>query len=128
MIRRITRLLTAHIDSQLLVLLLLLMSVGLVTIFSGSNQSVPRISSQVANICVALGVMYVFANVSPHYLRRIALPLYVIGVLLLVCVALFGDIVNGARRWLYVGVTRIQPSEIMKIAVPLMLALYFYLY
>jgi len=86
---------------------------------------VPRISSQVANIMVALGVMYVFANVPPHYLRRIALPLYVCGVLLLVCVALFGEIVNGARRWLYVGVTRIQPSELMKIAVPLMLAWYF---
>ena len=124
-IRRLTRLLTAHLDTQLLIVLLLLMGVGLATIFSGSNQSVPRISSQVANIMVALGVMYVFANVPPHYLRRIALPLYVCGVLLLVCVALFGEIVNGARRWLYVGVTRIQPSELMKIAVPLMLAWYF---
>jgi len=121
----LTRLLTAHLDTQLLIVLLLLMGVGLATIFSGSNQSVPRISSQVANIMVALGVMYVFANVPPHYLRRIALPLYVCGVLLLVCVALFGEIVNGARRWLYVGVTRIQPSELMKIAVPLMLAWYF---
>ncbi len=125
MIRRITRLLTAHIDSQLLIAALLLMSLGLVTIFSGSNQSVPRLTSQLANIVVALGVMYVFANIAPHYLMRIALPLYVLGVLLLVCVALFGDIVNGARRWLYVGVTRIQPSELMKIAVPLMLAWYF---
>jgi rod shape determining protein RodA len=74
---------------------------------------------------VAFAVMYVFANIPPHYLMRIALPLYVSGVVLLVCVALFGDIVNGARRWLHVGVTRIQPSEIMKIAVPLMLAWYF---
>jgi rod shape determining protein RodA len=124
-IRRITRLLTAHIDNQLLVAVLLLMAVGLVTIFSGSNQSVPRISSQFANILVALGVLYMFANIPPHYLTRIALPLYVLGVLLLVCVALFGDVVNGARRWLYIGVTRIQPSELMKIAVPLMLAWYF---
>jgi rod shape determining protein RodA len=121
----LTRLLTAHLDIQLLMVLLLLMGVGLATIFSGSNQSVPRISSQVANIMVALGVMYIFANVPPHFLRRIALPLYVFGVLLLVCVALFGEIVNGARRWLYIGVTRIQPSELMKIAVPLMLAWYF---
>ena len=124
-IRRVMRILTAHIDNQLLVALMLLMTVGLVTIFSGSNQSIPRLSSQLANILVALGVMYAFANVPPHYLRRVALPLYVLGVLLLVCVALFGDIVNGARRWLYVGVTRIQPSELMKIAVPLMLAWYF---
>jgi rod shape determining protein RodA len=124
-IRRITRLLTAHLDGQLLVAILLLMAVGLATIFSGSNQSLARVSSQFANMLVALGVMYAFANIPPHYLTRIALPLYVLGVLLLICVALFGDIVNGARRWLYLGVTRIQPSELMKIAVPLMLAWYF---
>jgi rod shape determining protein RodA len=117
--------LTAHVDSQLLIVLLILMAVGMVTIFSGSNQNLPRVSSQLANIFVALGVLYAFANIPPHYLMRAALPLYVLGLLLLVCVALFGDIVNGARRWLYVGVTRIQPSELMKIAVPLMLAWYF---
>ncbi len=125
LIRRVTRFLTAHVDGQLLGAVLLLMAVGLIVIFSGSNQSLARVSSQTVNMLVALGVMYAFANVPPHYLMRIALPLYVLGVLLLVCVALFGDIVNGARRWLYVGVTRIQPSEIMKIAVPLMLAWYF---
>ena len=124
-IRRITRLLTAHLDGQLLAAIFMLMTVGLVAIFSGSNQSLARLSSQLANMLVALGVMYAFANIPPHYLTRIALPLYVLGVLLLICVALFGDIVNGARRWLYIGVTRIQPSELMKIAVPLMLAWYF---
>jgi rod shape determining protein RodA len=56
---------------------------------------------------------------------RLALPLYVLGILLLIAVALFGDVVNGARRWLDLGVTRIQPSELMKIAVPLALAWYF---
>ena len=69
--------------------------------------------------------MWVFANIPPHYLMRLAFPLYVLGVLLLVGVALFGDVVNGARRWLDLGVTRIQPSELMKIAVPLALAWYF---
>ncbi len=124
-IRRLTQTLTAHVDTQLLLAILLLMGVSLLAIFSGSNQSVPRVSSQLVNMLVALGVMYTFAYVPPNFLLRIALPLYVFGVLLLVCVALFGDIVNGARRWLHVGVTRIQPSEIMKIAVPLMLAWYF---
>lgn len=124
-VRRITRMLTAHIDGPLLGTMLLLMGVGLIVIFSGSNQNLPRVSTQMVSMLVALGVMYAFANIPPHYLTRIALPLYVLGVLLLVCVALFGDVVNGARRWLHVGVTRIQPSEIMKIAVPLMLAWYF---
>jgi rod shape determining protein RodA len=125
LIRRAAHALTAHIDGPLLVAALLLMGVGLVVIFSGSNESVARVTSQVVSMLVALGIMYVFANVPPHYLARIALPLYLLGVLLLVCVALFGDVVNGARRWLYIGVTRIQPAELMKIAVPLMLAWYF---
>jgi rod shape determining protein RodA len=124
-LRRIARMLTAHIDGPLLGTILLLLGVGLIAIFSGSNQNLARVSTQVVSMLVALGVMYAFANIPPHYLTRIALPLYVLGVLLLVCVALFGDVVNGARRWLHIGVTRIQPSEIMKIAVPLMLAWYF---
>jgi rod shape determining protein RodA len=125
LVRRLSATLTAHIDAQLLIAMLLLMGVSLLAIFSGSNQSFGRISNQLVNITVALTVMYIFAYVPPNFLLRIALPLYLSGVLLLICVALFGDIVNGARRWLHVGVTRIQPSELMKIAVPLMLAWYF---
>ena len=84
-----------------------------------------RVSGQFTNMLVALGVMWVFANIPPHYLMRLSVPVYVLGLLLLVGVALFGDIVNGARRWLNLGITRIQPSELMKIAAPLMLAWYF---
>ena len=125
LIRRAARFLTAHVDAPLLGAILLLMALGLIVIFSGSNQGLTRVITQTISMLVALGVMYAFANIPPHYLMRVALPLYVLGVLLLVSVALFGDVVHGARRWLHVGVTRIQPSEIMKIAVPLMLAWYF---
>ena len=124
-IRRAARLLTAHVDAPLLGAVLLLMALGLIVIFSGSNQGLTRVTTQAISMLVALGVMYAFANIPPHYLMRVAVPLYVLGVLLLVGVALFGDVVHGARRWLPVGVTRIQPSELMKIAVPLMLAWYF---
>ena len=124
-VARFARALAAHIDGPLLAGILLLMGVSLVVIFSGSNQNFARVSSQMVNMLVALGIMYVFANIPPHYLMRIALPLYVLGVLLLACVYGFGEVVNGARRWLHVGVTRIQPSELMKIALPLMLAWYF---
>jgi rod shape determining protein RodA len=69
--------------------------------------------------------MWLTANVSPKRLASIAIPLYAVALLLLVGVAVAGEVVNGARRWLNVGVTRIQPSELMKIALPLMLAWYF---
>jgi rod shape determining protein RodA len=79
----------------------------------------------VANIAVALAVMWLAANIPPHYLQRLALPVYAVGLLLLIAVALFGEVTNGARRWLDLGVTRIQPSELMKVAVPMALAWYF---
>src|SRR4051812_29937668 len=124
-IRRLVRFFTAHLDQPLLGAIALLMLTGLIVLYSASNGSLARTSSQLTSMLVALGVMWIFAQIPPHYLSRLSVPVYVIGLLLLICVALFGEIVNGARRWLHVGVTRIQPSEIMKIAVPLMLAWYF---
>ena len=73
---------------------------------------------------MAFVVMWVVANVTPQMMMRIAVPAYVIAVGLLVAVALFGTVKLGARRWLHVGVD-IQPSEFMKIAMPLMLAWFF---
>src|SRR5690349_17986937 len=124
-IRRLESYLTRHIDGVLLLFTLILMAVGMMTLFSASNASAARSSAQLANMVVALCVMWVFANIPPHFLSRFAFPLYVTGVLLLVGVALFGEVINGARRWLDLGITRIQPSELMKIAVPLALAWYF---
>jgi len=124
-IRRIGRFLLAHIDLPLLGAMLLLMVTGLMVLYSASNQSLPRVTSQLANIVIALGVMWVFANIAPHFLMRLAVPVFITGLALLVGVALFGEVVNGARRWLNIGITRIQPSELAKIAVPLMLAWYF---
>jgi rod shape determining protein RodA len=124
-IRRVGRFFTAHLDSPLLGATLLLMLAGLVVLYSASNANLGRTSGQLMNMLVALGIMWVFAQIPPHYLLRLSVPVYVVGLLLLVGVALFGEVVNGARRWLHMGVTRIQPSEIMKIAAPLMLAWYF---
>jgi len=124
-LRQIGRYFTRHIDGVLLGVVLALMAVGLMVLISASNMSAARVTAQLFNILIALGVMWVFANIPPHYLARLASPLYVLGVLLLVGVALFGDVAQGARRWLDLGVTRIQPSELMKIALPLALARYF---
>ncbi|MFN6168606.1 MAG: rod shape-determining protein RodA, partial [Burkholderiales bacterium] len=75
---------------------------------------------------VAFIAMWIVAIVSPQTLRRIAIPVYIVGLLLLVSVALFGEIRNGARRWLNFGFVTIQPSEIMKLGMPLILAWYFH--
>jgi rod shape determining protein RodA len=79
----------------------------------------------VRNLLVAIAVMWVVALVPPNLLMRIAVPLYAVGVALLVAVDLFGVTNKGAQRWLNIGFTRIQPSEVLKIATPLMLAWYF---
>jgi rod shape determining protein RodA len=124
-INRLYALLVKHLDRYLLTLVAILLVIGLLTLYSAAGASLERVAAQIGNICVALVVMWIAANVPLHYLSRIALPLYVVALMLLIAVAVFGDIVNGARRWLDLGFTRIQPSELMKIAVPLMLAWYF---
>ena len=124
-LRRIGRVLTRNVDGALLVMVLALMSVGLIVLASASSASTARLTAQFVNMLVALGVLWIAANIPPHFLMRLAFPLYVAGVLLLVAVASYGEVAHGARRWLDVGVTRIQPSELMKIAVPLALAWYF---
>ncbi len=121
--RRIWLRLTVHIDSLLLSFMLMLMLIGLIVLYSATGQDLAKTTGQMLNILVALAAMWAVANVSPQHLARAALPVYALGLLLLVGVALFGDVSHGARRWLNIGI-RIQPSEMMKLAVPLMLAWY----
>jgi rod shape determining protein RodA len=124
-IKRLRAFVAAHLDAPLLGGVLMLMFTGLVVLYSASNGSFARVSNQLMNMLVALGVLWIFANIAPHYLMRLSVPVFAVGLLMLIGVALYGQVVNGARRWLDLGVTRVQPSELMKIAVPLMLAWYF---
>jgi len=125
MIRKLWKRLIKHLDPFLMGCLFFTLLVGLFVLYSASGQSFERVGSQLANIMVAFGIMWVAANIPPQHLERIALPLYILGMTLLLGVALFGEISHGARRWLHLGVVRIQPSELMKIAVPMLLAWYF---
>jgi rod shape determining protein RodA len=124
--RRIVQRLTAGIDGPLFAISMALVGLGLATLFSASYENPGRVTAQLVNLSVALTAMWVMAQIPPQTLMRFAVPAYVLGVSLLVAVALAGDIVNGARRWLHVGVTRFQPSEMMKLALPMMLAWYFH--
>jgi rod shape determining protein RodA len=100
--------------------LLLLLALGVM-----GSASPERVGAQLANTALALLVMRVMAGIPPQRLASVALPMYLAGVALLIAVALFGDVSKGARRWLNLGFMRAQPSEIMKIAVPLALAWFF---
>ena len=124
--RRIIARLSAGIDGTLITIAGALVALGLATLYSASYDLPARVTGQAMNILVAFGLMWLIAQIPPQTLMRFAVPAYVAGVLLLVAVALYGDMVNGARRWLHVGVTRFQPSEMMKIAMPLMLAWWFH--
>jgi rod shape determining protein RodA len=112
-------------DGPLMVIILALLSTGLVTLWSAGTGIPGMEELQIRNILLSFGVMWIVANISPQMMLRVAVPVYTVGVLLLVAVALFGTIKLGARRWLNLGIAQIQPSEFAKIAVPLMLAWYF---
>jgi rod shape determining protein RodA len=128
MIKQLYDRLTAHIDGPLLTFLLITMSLGLVVLYSAAGGTPDKVFAQARSMAVALTAMWLVANLHPQQMMRLALPIYVFGLALLICVALFGDVSHGARRWLHVGVTRIQPSELMKLAIPLMLAWFFHRY
>ncbi len=114
----------AVFDGALSLIIFLIMSVGIVTLYSAGMNFPGRVEDQLRNILVAFIVMWIAANVSPQTLLRFAVPIYTVGVTLLIAVAVFGIVKKGSRRWLNIGMV-VQPSEIMKIAMPLMLAWYF---
>jgi rod shape determining protein RodA len=111
-------------DVLLLVAVLMLAGIGLVTMYSVGFDHGTRFSSHGRNMLLAAGVMFLVAQVPPQRLMTLAVPMYTLGVALLLAVFLFGISKKGAQRWLNVGVV-IQPSELMKIAMPLMLAWWF---
>jgi rod shape determining protein RodA len=118
------RRLFSHLDPVLLGLLLLLLLLSSAVVYSAAAGGQAKIVSHITNMGVALTAMLLATLVPPQRLMQFALPAYVLGVVLLVSVAVAGDVVNGARRWLNLGVTRIQPSELMRLAVPMMVAWY----
>ena len=113
-------------DGPLALAMLFLAALGLVTMYSAGYDHGTRFVDHGRNMLLALGVLFVVAQVSPHKLQRLALPLYLAGLVLLAATAIpgLGITKKGATRWLDLGIV-IQPSEVLKIAVPLLLAWWF---
>lgn len=124
MIRRLLLRTVAHLDGPLTGLLLALLAISVAVVYSATGENTTRALTHFVNVGTALVAMLLISHVPPQRLMQFALTAYVLGILLLLAVALFGIVVNGSRRWLDLGFMRVQPSELMRLAVPMMLAWY----
>jgi rod shape determining protein RodA len=113
-----------HIDAALLLGLLALSAIGLFVLYSASGQDQTVLLRQLIRLSIAYGAMIFVAQLPPLWLQRWTPWLFGLGLVLLVAVLLIGDIGKGAQRWLDLGLVRFQPSEMMKLAVPMMVAWY----
>jgi rod shape determining protein RodA len=111
-------------DGPLVLIVLLLSAAGMLTMYSAGFDHGTRFADHGRNMLLAAAILFAVAQVPPHRLMALAVPLYAAGLALLVATALFGITRKGATRWLDLGVV-IQPSEMMKIAMPMMLAWWF---
>jgi len=111
-----------HLDLQLLTGLILLCGFGLMVLYSASDQSMAKMQAQLIRLAIAFGVMIAVAQIHPATLRRWSPWAFSAGVLMLVAVLVVGEIGKGAQRWLDLGLFRFQPSELVKLAVPMMIA------
>lgn len=114
----------SHLDGLLVLGLLALLSVSMVVLYSAGGEDLQLSLRQALRMSIAFMILLVAAQIHPDRLRNLAYWAYGFGLLLLIAVLLFGDIGKGAQRWLDLGFMRFQPSEIMKIAVPLLVAAY----
>ena len=113
-----------HIDIPLFVGLGLVCGLSFLILYSASNQDVGTLTRQVVRIVIAFGLMTVLAHIKPSQFKRVSVILYGLGILLLVAVLVMGQIGKGAQRWLDLGFFRFQPSEMIKITTPMMVAWY----
>jgi len=113
-----------HLDFPLLAGLLALMCISLVVVYSASGENIAMVKRQAINVGVSLTAMLIVAQFAPTFLRRWAFPLFFIGVGLLVATLLFGHVGKGAQRWIDFGFAKFQPSEAMKLILPVMITHY----
>ncbi|MCS5592702.1 MAG: rod shape-determining protein RodA [Gammaproteobacteria bacterium] len=110
------------IDTPLLLLIIAIAAFGLLILYSSSGGSLGPVYRQLTHLALATGVMLVVAQIPPLYMKRAAPILMIIGIFLLVMVLFFGSSSGGAQRWLNLGLVKFQPSELMKVIVPIAIA------
>lgn len=115
-----------HLDLPLLTSIAILVGLGFIILFSAASEDINVIIKQGIRFGIAGGILFIFAQISPRKYRNWAPWIFLLSILLLIAVLLAGKIGKGAQRWLDLGFLRFQPSEVVKLSVPLMLAWYFH--
>jgi len=113
-----------HLDGPMLAALAAVVAFGLFVLFSATGENLPMWTNQLERLALAIVALVLLAQVPPAWLKRVSPILYIVGVLLLLAVMVHGDVGKGAQRWLVLGPLRFQPSELMKLGVPMMCAWY----
>ena len=125
---KIKQLLWDPLDPWLFYALFAIYGMSLFLLYSADGQDIGRLENKTLHTILGIGLLLVFARIRPQILSQFALPIYIIGLVLLLGVHFFGVTVNGSTRWLNLGFVRLQPSEIMKIGLPMTVAWFFQRY
>lgn len=113
-----------RLDPLLIFFIILLATVGLIVVYSASGENISLMERHLTRLSLATLLLVIIANISTRWLAASSVFFYLLGVALLVAVIAFGEVGKGAQRWLNLGFIRFQPSEILKLAVPMMVAYY----
>ncbi len=113
-----------HVDIPLFIALLILLTLGLFILYSATGQNMAVVYRQLTHIIIGIVLMLAIAQLRPQTIQFWSPWLFIVGVILLIIVLIVGDVGKGAQRWLDLGFFRFQPSEILKLALPMMLAWY----
>jgi rod shape determining protein RodA len=113
-----------HLDGPLLAALAAVVAFGLFVLYSATGENLPMWTNQLERLALAIALLVLLAQVPPAWLKRVSPALYLVGIALLFAVMVHGDVGKGAQRWLVLGPLRFQPSELMKLGVPMMCAWY----
>ena len=123
--KRLWHNLWAPMDVWIFYALLIIYVMSLFLLYSADGQDFGQLENKTIHTILSFILLWLIARTPPQILSNFALPMYVMGILLLLGVHFVGITVNGSTRWLNIGIARIQPSEIMKIAVPMLIARFF---
>ncbi len=113
-----------HIDIPLFVTLVLISILSFVILYSSGGQNLDVLIRQATRVFLAFGLMILLAHIEPYQFKRLSVILFCLGIILLLAVLALGEIGKGAQRWLELGAFRFQPSEMIKITTPMMIAWY----